>query len=67
MNKEIKRTFWEPIEDYILIKFLNKHNGEKKWALLAYQLKSRNENALKNRYSAIIDKMTQKRNKKTEL
>ena len=59
------------MEDYILINFLNEHKGQKKWSLLAYQLKSRNENAIKNRYYAIIDKKTprycSKKNKKTEL
>jgi hypothetical protein len=52
----LRRGPWRADEDLRLLKFISHHNGSKKWSEIAKHFEGRTENALKNRFTLIIEK-----------
>lgn len=56
LNPHLKKGPWELAEDIQLLELIRGNNGEKKWSEIVYSFEGRTENALKNRYTLLIDK-----------
>lgn len=69
LSPQLKKGPWQLYEDVKLLKFIKDNKGLKKWSEIAKHFEGRTENALKNRYTLIIEKQKRlARNKnKTEL
>ena len=64
LSPQLKKGPWQLYEDVKLLKFIKDNKGMKKWSEIARHFEGRTENALKNRYTLIIDKQKrQPRNK----
>lgn len=56
LSPQLKKGPWQLYEDVKLLKFIKDNKGLKKWSEIAKHFEGRTENALKNRYTLIIDK-----------
>jgi hypothetical protein len=56
LNPNLKKGPWKVSEDILLLKSIQSNNGCKKWSEIVKQFDGRTENALKNRYTLIIEK-----------
>jgi hypothetical protein len=56
LSPQLKKGPWQLYEDIKLLKFIKDNKGLKKWSEIAKNFDGRTENALKNRYTLIIDK-----------
>jgi hypothetical protein len=65
----LKKGPWQLYEDVRLLKFIQTNNGLKKWSEISKYFEGRTENALKNRYTLIVEKQRKlsKNKHKTEL
>ena len=57
IDETIKKSWWEPEEDYTLFRLIQEDNGRKKWTLLAKKMIGRKENAIKNRFTLLSKKV----------
>jgi hypothetical protein len=67
LNPNLKKGPWKPEEDIQLLKCIKQNKGSKKWSEIVKYFDGRTENALKNRYTLIIDKQKKHNKHKTEL
>ena len=67
MDSSIKKGPWDVEEDKKLLSLIYANNGAKKWAEISRVFKGRTENALKNRYTLIIDRLRKESDEKNEL
>lgn len=67
MNPNLKKGPWKPQEDIQLLKCIKHNKGSKKWSEIVKFFDGRTENALKNRYTLIIDKQKKHNKHKNEL
>lgn len=69
LSPQLKKGPWQLYEDVKLLKFIRDNKGLKKWSELAKSFEGRTENALKNRYTLLIDKQKRipKNRNKSEL
>lgn len=56
LSPQLKKGPWQLYEDVKLLKFIRDNKGLKKWSEIARNFEGRTENALKNRYTLIIEK-----------
>ena len=56
LNPSIRKGPWDTEEDIKLLEYVFKNDGRRKWADMAKIFRGRTENALKNRYSLILQK-----------
>ena len=56
LNPNLKKGPWTKEEDLLLLSIIKKNKCQKKWAEMACHFQGRTENALKNRYTLIIEK-----------
>jgi hypothetical protein len=63
----LKKGPWLVEEDVQLLTHIKGNKGEKKWSEIVYFFEGRTENALKNRYTLLIDKQKRVSKSKTEL
>ena len=56
MNPKLKKGPWSKDEDILLLSNVLKNNGQKRWSEIVKDFNGRTENALKNRYTLIIEK-----------
>ncbi len=67
LNPNLKKGPWKPEEDIQLLKCIKQNKGSKKWSEIVKYFDGRTENALKNRYTLIIDKQKKHNKHKSEL
>ena len=53
----MKKGPWSVEEDVALLKYVQKDNGQRKWSEISKNFNGRTENAIKNRYTLIVDKL----------
>jgi myb proto-oncogene protein len=56
LNPKLKKGPWSKDEDLLLLNCIKKNNGLKRWAEMISLFNGRTENALKNRFTLIIEK-----------
>jgi hypothetical protein len=56
LNPQLKKGPWTIDEDILLLTLIRGNNGDKKWSEIVFSFEGRTENALKNRYTLLIDK-----------
>jgi hypothetical protein len=67
LNPKLKKGPWLTEEDIQLLSLIKSNNGEKKWSEIVFSFEGRTENALKNRYTLLIDKQKRISKSKQEL
>jgi hypothetical protein len=56
LSPKLKKGPWTRHEDLKLFRFILKNRGSKRWSEIAKEFNGRTENALKNRFTLLIDK-----------
>jgi hypothetical protein len=67
LNPSLKKGPWRPEEDNLLLRCIRDNRGSKKWSEIVKHFDGRTENALKNRYTLIIDKQKRQHKHRSEL
>lgn len=67
LNPRLKKGPWLAEEDIQLLSLIKSNNGEKKWSEIVFSFDGRTENALKNRYTLLIEKQRKISKSKQEL